>query len=862
MDPPSPSRAEKTEIDIFNEDMVSFYVALSEGDYSRAFEFLLSLKQRARRAERGGRPTGGTSLPSALSRNGGASGGAAADGGGVRREIVADCEAKLRASVEASLGGGEGGGGGGDGSGAGQAGQTGQAGQAGTGPHLAALCRVAVSLGLGARAAQLYGNRACAELEGEMRGIKSNLVALREMRGRLAHVSSGEETSPHLTALTGLLNATSARMAALSEAGLGANGDIMTIGRLHEQCSAHLLEVIDMFIEDKHVEQWTRDAGARQAGVEGKNARGGAGGGGSGWAAAGPSSVSVGTAGSSGSSGGAVGDVVAGDERLLEVDLVIDQLAWVCQMCEGFLQFTSEEVRSRAGDTEAARGALQKLSERDPVAVKIQEAVNQYVQLEFLSIGWSVEKAIRIAEPTDFISGIDMHVQVSSVVEDVFLILKRASGRAVGTLQPLAACAVANHLTHILGGPLMDCLRGLALSGTGGGTGGLLQASGAAQGGINGGGGTGGAGSGGAAGTGGGSGNGVGGGDAGGDGGGAEGGGGSSSADADAAGGLMGYGMSAFSRALESATQQFDGMLQEAEVEATKVRAAGLTDEPSNTDCDGGNVLRLPAGTPSDAVERVLREAFLGVNTMEVAAEYNGAMTDEVHGSFAQLVAGGGSGASAATAMMEPAMQEMRSLSGKFEAVLEASQRRLLEGIVPPLRLGLVRRLGSCDYVLDAAAYELREEPDKDPFALAFASELVKDERIALCRRSLHPTCFDALILHLATNVASLLELQWFVDRALPFTEFGAMQLEKEIRVVVDAIESLSATCSGVRSRFARLHHCSLLLNLERPGDLAGYALPPSAAVLKVAEIREVMKRRIDFDKRTIDDMHIDDPAG
>ena len=88
------------------------------------------------------------------------------------------------------------------------------------------------------------------------------------------------------------------------------------------------------------------------------------------------------------------------------------------------------------------------------------------------------------------------------------------------------------------------------------------------------------------------------------------------------------------------------------------------------------------------------------------------------------------------------------------------------------------------------------------------------------------------------------------------------MQLEKELRLVVDAIEALSPTCSGVRSRFARLHHCSLLLNLERPSDLAGYALPPSMAVLSVSEIREVLKRRTDFDKRTVDELHIDEPGG
>lgn len=146
----------------------------------------------------------------------------------------------------------------------------------------------------------------------------------------------------------------------------------------------------------------------------------------------------------------------------------------------------------------------------------------------------------------------------------------------------------------------------------------------------------------------------------------------------------------------------------------------------------------------------------------------------------------------------------------------------------------------------------------QDPFAQAFATELQQDVRFNLCRHRLLPSCFDAVVLRLAEEVATLLERELFTDRIVSFNELGAMQLEKELRVVVNGIDALTPTCSGVRVRFSRLDQCSTLLNLEHPGQWSSYALPKGGARLSGPEIREVLKRRVDFDAKLIDSLDIE----
>eukprot|EP00947_MAST-08B_sp_MAST-8B-sp1_P001780 g1780.t1 len=794
----SPPRSIDSDLEAFNEDVVAFYVTLREEDYLRAFEVLLALKQRARDAR--GRARMGASLPSALARGGGAGGGSAAAAAGaavdVRSEMVSNCEAKLRGAVQqaleaqaALLAGGPA---------AQRSGLTAVVGTA----RLPPLCRVAVSMELGPQAAQLYADATCGELEHEIRELKSTLIALREMRHRLAHVSTATESvgeaPPHLTALTGILNAASQRMAILPDV-----------------------------------------------------------------------------------------------------------------------------VRAREGDTDEARAALQRLSERDAVAIKVQEAVGHYVQLEGTNIEWSVAKARDSAEPCEVMSS---GAQASSLVEDAFFILKRAWSRAVSTLQPLAVCAVGNHLHTALSGPVAEELRGLATgasavpgiedivdplglagataAGAGGGS--LGAAAGGGDGGA-------GAGAGARCGTDGGpapsssklasgSGGGIGPGTAGGSSGGngsaaAQ----SSSGSAPSSGGASSlaagfgglFGMSggvsgvseALSRALDSATVQFDGMLRETEADAfesTTLQAAttaagggaggsghgaasGSGSGAVSGARAGGGAQRLPPGAPDSLVRRTLLGGTAGCNTLRIAAEYNAKLLEEVSASFAQLVDPAGprgqqASAAAARAMMEPKLHELGALTETFEALLDASLRRLLQGALPPLRVRLVERLRRCTYELDSEAFERQEQADKDPFARPFAEELAKDHRIGLCRQGLLPASFDALVTLLAEEIASLLLTEWFGDRAVAFNEFGAMQMEKEIRVVMEAIEAVSPTSSGVRSCFGRLQHCSAILNLEHPSHLAGFIAAGGhsrAAVLTEAETRAVLRRRVDYPRSVVDTMPI-----
>lgn len=76
------------------------------------------------------------------------------------------------------------------------------------------------------------------------------------------------------------------------------------------------------------------------------------------------------------------------------------------------------------------------------------------------------------------------------------------------------------------------------------------------------------------------------------------------------------------------------------------------------------------------------------------------------------------------------------------------------------------------------------------------------------------------------------------------FSKFGGLQLDKEIRVLINYLTSL--TSWSIREKFARLSQIAILLSLESLNELFEYWNSPLAITWRLTpnEIREILKRR------------------
>lgn len=80
------------------------------------------------------------------------------------------------------------------------------------------------------------------------------------------------------------------------------------------------------------------------------------------------------------------------------------------------------------------------------------------------------------------------------------------------------------------------------------------------------------------------------------------------------------------------------------------------------------------------------------------------------------------------------------------------------------------------------------------------------------------------------------------------FTQFGALQLEKDLRLLVQYFTTLSERT--IRGEFARLTQMASLLNLERVSEVLDYWGENSGQMtwrLAPSEVLRVLSRRMDF---------------
>ena len=92
-------------------------------------------------------------------------------------------------------------------------------------------------------------------------------------------------------------------------------------------------------------------------------------------------------------------------------------------------------------------------------------------------------------------------------------------------------------------------------------------------------------------------------------------------------------------------------------------------------------------------------------------------------------------------------------------------------------------------------------------------------------RTRLTPVALSALVDAVAGRVASLV-CATFVSGGARVNEWGALSLTRQVRDLEEShSQLLSDPAHSISPSFARLERCALLLSLDRPSDLAMYAL-------------------------------------
>lgn len=196
-------------------------------------------------------------------------------------------------------------------------------------------------------------------------------------------------------------------------------------------------------------------------------------------------------------------------------------------------------------------------------------------------------------------------------------------------------------------------------------------------------------------------------------------------------------------------------------------------------------------------------------------------------------------------------------------------------------------------YAIDAPTFEKESAARGDPFVTRFLDHLfVKDRVLRDCQRSMTDTALvvfvERVVRHLAPALVAAL-------RQKRFTEWGAMKLRQQVRLLQEKLVELVDGKATLLPQFARLDHMVALLNLESPGDiqyLAGFGAAPAGASspskhpggpmagggrlsplptvggggrgeeqdgvgLGLEEVRQVLKLRVEFDPGVVDRLKI-----
>ncbi|RLN51409.1 hypothetical protein BBJ29_000642 [Phytophthora kernoviae] len=159
---------------------------------------------------------------------------------------------------------------------------------------------------------------------------------------------------------------------------------------------------------------------------------------------------------------------------------------------------------------------------------------------------------------------------------------------------------------------------------------------------------------------------------------------------------------------------------------------------------------------------------------------------------------------------------------------------------------------GSASSRRSAVQFELTEamftfNEANDPFAHAFVGGL--RSLLGFFRGSLSRSNYRAIVQGVAVCSATQLE-SWFLSRATRVNQLGALQFDKDVRVLSTFLSGEGGAGDEVREAFGSLTQISEVLNVDTPEDVMyifGRRRRGVAWTLPAARVKEVLSRRVEF---------------
>nr|CAG4650012.1 EOG090X02VY [Sida crystallina] len=186
-------------------------------------------------------------------------------------------------------------------------------------------------------------------------------------------------------------------------------------------------------------------------------------------------------------------------------------------------------------------------------------------------------------------------------------------------------------------------------------------------------------------------------------------------------------------------------------------------------------------------------------------------------------------------------LSELKSTTTEFRNLLNFGHEQLESSAIKPRIKPWVDHFLSVNHDIGEDEFGCYEA--QDPFVQELIVHL--DGFMSGFKHSLTPKNYETLVVTLASRVA--LQLEKAILKT-SFSRLGAMQLDKEVRMLVAYLSA--ATTWTIRDRFTRLTQIVTLLNLEKLSELSEYWGPNAGSItwrLKSSEVQQVLSLRTDF---------------
>uniref|UniRef100_A0AAV1VLD5 Conserved oligomeric Golgi complex subunit 4 n=2 Tax=Peronospora matthiolae TaxID=2874970 RepID=A0AAV1VLD5_9STRA len=213
---------------------------------------------------------------------------------------------------------------------------------------------------------------------------------------------------------------------------------------------------------------------------------------------------------------------------------------------------------------------------------------------------------------------------------------------------------------------------------------------------------------------------------------------------------------------------------------------------------------------------------------------------------------------------LEDASAELRQLlvasRKKLMKLLEPKIAAFLSGLLSPslsassaasalavsaTTLSSVQRRHGVQYELTEAMFTVNEA--NDPFAHMLVRGL--HSLLASFQGNLSRSNYRALVQMMAQYTATQLE-SWFVSRVTRVNQLGALQFDKDVRVISTFFSGEGGASDDVREVFAALTQFSEVLNVDSPQDVLdvyGRRCRGVAWKLPADQVKEMLSRRVEF---------------